>query len=132
LRAEIAAPDAAAHRIHQEQRKGGDNQESGKIVDLLRPQLDEEEIKAAVGQVNQHRLVRRAQAAVPAHERQQVVDPEAERHQAPFDAAEGSGDALRIDLLLRDIKRRFGLVLQSDRKCLLAHRGDSSRMFDQV
>ena len=62
LRAEIAAPDAAAHGVHQEQRQRSDDQQAGEVIDFLRPQLDEEEIEAAVRQIDQHRLVRRAQA----------------------------------------------------------------------
>ena len=105
LRAEIAAPDSAADRIHQEERNGGNDQEAGEVVDLLRPQLDEEEIESAIGQIDEDGLARRTQTTVPSHERQQVVDAEAERHQAPFDAPKCSGDALRIDFLLGDIKR---------------------------
>ena len=47
LRAQIAAPDAAAEGVHQEQRDRGEDQQAGEVVDLLRPQLDEEEIEAA-------------------------------------------------------------------------------------
>ena len=122
LRAEIAAPDAAADRVHQEQRDRGDDQQPGEVIDLLRPQLDEEEIEAAVRQIDQHRLVGRAEPAIPAHERQQVIDAEAERHQAPFDAAEGSGNALRIDLLLGRIKRPVVVKLQFGRVHGLVHR----------
>jgi hypothetical protein len=128
LRAKISAPDTATDRIHQEQGNGGDDQKPGKIVDLLRPQLDEEKIEAAVGQIDQHRLVRGAQTAVPPYERQQVIDPEAERHQAPFDAAEGPGDALRIDFLPRSIKRRVFIVLQLAWQRRFVHRENSSRI----
>ena len=122
LRAEIAAPDAAADRVHQEQRERRHDQQAGEVIDFLRPQLDEEEIEAAVRQVDQHRLVRRAQPAIPSHERQQVIDAEAERHQAPFGAAEGSGNALRIDLLLGHIKRPIVVKLQFGRVHGLVHR----------
>jgi hypothetical protein len=105
LRAEVAAPDAASQRIHQKQRDRSDDQQPGEIIDFLRPQLDEEEIETAVGKIDQHRLTGRTQTAIPAHEGQEVIDPEAERHQAPFDTAEGSGDALRIDFLVGHIER---------------------------
>src|SRR5207247_6088617 len=72
LRTEIAAPDPAADRVHQEQRDGGDDQEAGKIVDFLWPQLDEEEIETPVGKVDQHRLIGRAEAAIPAYEGQEI------------------------------------------------------------
>ena len=55
LRAEIAAPDAAGDRVHQEQGQRGKDQEAGEIIDLLRPELDEEEIEPAVRQVDQTR-----------------------------------------------------------------------------
>ncbi|MGY4496807.1 hypothetical protein ACVWYH_000734 [Bradyrhizobium sp. GM24.11] len=105
LRTEIAAPDAATNRVHQEQRHRGDDQQAGEVIDLLRPQLDEEEIEAAVGKIDQHRLAGGAKAAVPAHEGQEVIDAEAERHQAPFDPAEGAGDALGIHLLAGCVER---------------------------
>src|SRR5664279_1691964 len=104
LRAKISAPDTSADRIHQKEGNRRDNQQPGKIVDLLRPQLDEEEIETAIGKVYQHRLIGRTQTAIPPHERQQVIDTEAECHQSPFDAAKCSGDALRINLLMGDIK----------------------------
>src|SRR5262249_16306649 len=110
LRAEITAPDSPADRIHQEQDDGGEDQEAGEIIDLLRPQLDEEEVEAAVREVDQHGLAGRAQAAVPAHERQEVVDREAERHQRPFDAAEGARGRLRIDLLAGRMKRPGNVI----------------------
>ena len=56
LRAEIAAPDAAGDRVHQEQRHRREDQQAGEVVDFLRPDLDEEEIEAAVGEIDQHRL----------------------------------------------------------------------------
>src|SRR5262249_56916082 len=56
-------------------------------------------------EVDQHGLIRRAEAAVPAHEWQEVVDAEADAHQRPFDAAEGAGDLLRVHLLAGRIER---------------------------
>src|SRR5205085_1648425 len=47
-------------------------------------------------------------SAVPAHERQQVVDAEGDGEHDPFDAAVGAGNALRIDLPARHVERRFG------------------------
>src|SRR5439155_14373955 len=72
LRAEITAPDATADSVHQEQRQGSYDQQPSEVIDFLRPQLDEEEIEAAVRQVDQHRLVWRTQTAIPSHEWQQV------------------------------------------------------------
>ncbi len=107
LRAEIAAPDAAADRVHQEQRHRGDDQKAGEVIDLLRPQLDEEEIEAPARKIDQHRLARRVRAAIPPHEGEDVIDGEAEPHQRPFDVAVGAGDALRIDLPACGVERGF-------------------------
>ena len=84
LRAQIAAPDAAGDRVHQEQRHGGEDQKAGEVIDFLRPELDEEEIEAAVRKIDQHRLVRQVRAAVPAHEGQKIIDAERRRPAAPI------------------------------------------------
>ena len=105
LRAEIAAPDAAGDRVHQEQHDRRQDQQAGEVIDFLRPDLDEEEIEAAVGKIDQHRLLRRVRAAIPAHERQQIIDAEGDDQHHPFDAAEGAVHALRIDFPARRIER---------------------------
>jgi hypothetical protein len=103
LRAEIAAPDPAGDRVHQEQGHGGHDQQAGEVVDLLRPELDEEEVESALRQVHQHRLVGGGEPAVPPHEWQRVVDPERDQEQDPFDPAIGPVHALRIDFPARHI-----------------------------
>jgi hypothetical protein len=105
LRAEIAAPDPAGDCVHQKQRHGGHDEQAGEVIDLLRPKLDEEEVEAAARQVDEHRLVGLADSAVPAHERQRVVDAERDQQQGPFDPAVGPVHALRIDLAARHIGR---------------------------
>ena len=97
LRAGIAAPDAPGQAGHEEQADGGQDEQAGQVVDLLRPDLDEEEIGAPVGQVDQHGLVGHARAPVPAHPGQDVVDGEEHAECRPLDLAEGACDALRID-----------------------------------
>ncbi|ODN72357.1 hypothetical protein A6302_00284 [Methylobrevis pamukkalensis] len=99
LRTEVAAPDAAGERVHQEQRQRGEDQQAGEIVDLLRPDLDEEEIGAPPGQVDQHRLVGRVRPAIPADEGQEVVDAERDREDRPLDLPQPAVDRHRIDLL---------------------------------
>src|SRR5262245_36337231 len=74
LRAEIAAPHAACDRIHQEQRHRRQDEQPGEVVDLLRPDLDEEEVEAPIGKIDQHGLVGRVETAVPAYEWKPVVD----------------------------------------------------------
>lgn len=99
LRTQVAAPDPAGQRIHQEQHHRGEDQQAGEVVDLLRPDLDEEEVEAAAREIDQNRLVGRVRSTVPAHEGQQVVDAEREGHDGPLDRPEPALDLLRIDLL---------------------------------
>ncbi len=60
----------------------------GHEEEFLRPDLDEEEIEAAVGEIDQHRLVGRIGPAIPADPGRQVVDAERDQHHQPFEAAE--------------------------------------------
>src|SRR5690606_16494 len=62
--------------------------------DLLRPDFDEEEIKPAAGKIDQHCLVWRAGAAVPADPGRQIVDAQQHRHSRPFDTSERAIHAL--------------------------------------
>ena len=90
LRAGVAAPDPAERRGEEEEAEPGHDQQAGDEVELLRPDLDEEEVEAAVGQVDQHRLVRQRRAAVPADPGGDVVDAERDRHDPPLQRAEAS------------------------------------------
>ena len=110
LRAEIAAPDPACQRVHQEQRHGCQDQQACQIIDLLRPDFDEEEIGPPVRHVDQHRLVGRMGTAIPADEGQHVIDTECNSQNDPLDPAIGPRHRLRIDLLARFVKRQIGLV----------------------
>ena len=104
LRAEIAAPNAAEQRIGEKQRERGEDQQAGEVIDLLRPQFDEEEIEPRMREVDKHRLVRRVRPAIPSDKRQEIIDPQAEDQQNPFYPAEGSADLLRINLLRRRVE----------------------------
>ena len=104
LRAEIAAPDAAEQRVRQEQRERGENEQAGEVIDFLRPDFDEEEVEARVREIDQHRLMRLVRPAIPAHERQEVVDAEADEQQAPLQAAKRPADLLRIDFRRRGVE----------------------------
>ncbi len=105
LRAEIAAPDPAGDRVHQEQDQGRQDQQAHDVGDLLRPQLDEEEVEPAPVEVDQHRLRRRARAAVPAQERHDVVDGEGDRQDDPLRGTEAPAHGLRLDLAPRLVER---------------------------
>ncbi len=107
LRTEIAAPDPPGDCVHQEQRHRRQDEQSGKVIDLLRPDLDEEEIEAPVGEIDEYRLVGGARAAIPTDEREPVVDAERDPKHDPFDSAIGPLDALGVDLAARHIERPF-------------------------
>src|SRR5690606_13333176 len=74
LRAGVAAPGAAHRRGDQEEPDAGHDKEAGNIDELLRPDLDEEEIEAAVRKVHQNGLIRRVGPAIPADPGCQIVD----------------------------------------------------------
>ena len=99
LRAHVAAPQPSCDRVHQEQNHRRNDEEAGEIIDLLRPQLDEEEVEAPMREVDQHGLVGQAGPTIPPHERQQIIGSERDAQDRPFDAAERAMDRLRIDLL---------------------------------
>src|SRR5262249_43591862 len=107
LRAQVAAPQPAGDGVHQEQRHRRQNEQTGQIVELLRPDLDEEEIEAAAGEIDQHRLTRCIWSAIPAHEGQQIVDAERDAQHDPLDAAISARHALRINLAACRIERWF-------------------------
>ena len=110
LRAQISAPHPAGDGVHQEQDHGRDNEQPGEVVGFLRPNLDEEEIKASPRQIDQHRLVRRVRPAIPAHERQQVIDAERDDQHRPFYSAVRPRHVLRIDFPARRIERCVVIV----------------------
>src|SRR5262245_23483182 len=101
---EIAAPDPPGDRVHQEQRHRRQDQQPGEVVDLLRPDLDEEEVESPIGKIDQHGLVGRVETAVPAYEWKPVVDTERDQQHDPLDAAVGALHALGIDLPPRRIE----------------------------
>ncbi|OIQ70794.1 hypothetical protein GALL_475890 [mine drainage metagenome] len=107
LRTKISAPDAAADRIHQKQRDGGDDQQPGKIIHLLWPQLDEEEIEPTMREIDEDGLVRQAGSPIPAYERQQIIDAEHHAEDCPFDPAKPALNGLRIDLLAGFVEWAF-------------------------
>ena len=97
LRTGVAAPDAAEQAGDQEQRDRAHDQQAGQVVDVLRPELEIEEVEALVPDRQQHRLVRLVDAAMPAQPGQQIVDAEADDQHRPFEAAHRAVHRLRID-----------------------------------
>ena len=98
LRTGVAAPDAAEQAGDQEQRDRAHDQQAGQVIDVLRPELEIEEIEALVPDREQHRLVRLVDAAMPAQPGQQIVDAETDDQHRPFEPAHRSAHRLRIDL----------------------------------
>ena len=104
LRAGVAAPDAAGDRGDEEQRQRREHQQAGDEVEFLRPDLEEEEIEAPRGKIDEHRLVGQIGSAIPADPRHDVVDAERHRHHDPFHRAEAAVGLLGIDLDPRGIE----------------------------
>ena len=129
LRAGIAAPDATGQAGRKKQADRGEDQDAGQVVDFLGPDLDEEEIAALMVQIDQHGLVRRAGAAVPAHPGQDIVKAEQTGQGGPFDPAEAAADLAGIDLGPAGVKvqrpRRAG---RGGRRLLFANRKDIRRV----
>ncbi len=105
LRAGVAAPGAADHRGDQEQANARHHQKAGDVDELLRPDLDEEEVEAPVGHVDQDSLVGRMRSAIPAQPGRDVVDAQRDRHDDPFQAAICAFGALGVDFLAGCVKR---------------------------
>src|SRR5690606_15199260 len=76
LRAGIAAPCATSSRCHQEESEPRHNKQAGNIVKFLRPDFDKEEIKAAVGDIDENSLIRRKLTTIPAQPRREVINGE--------------------------------------------------------
>src|SRR5690606_36380965 len=94
LRAGIAAPGAARDGGYEKQAKARHDEQAGDVVEFLRPDFDEEEIEAAIGKIDQHRLIRRIGAAIPAQPWRQIVAAERNEHDNPLEAPELALNAL--------------------------------------
>src|SRR3974390_3020568 len=105
LRTEVTAPQPSGQGIHQEQCYGGDDKQAGQVINFLRPDLDEEEIKTPAGKIDQDGLVRCVRATIPTDERQKIIDAECDDEQRPFYSAKRATYMLRINFLARRIER---------------------------
>src|SRR6516165_11389352 len=115
LRAKIAAPYTSGDGIHQEQSHCREDKKAGQVVDFLRPNLNEEEIKAPGRKVDQDCLIRCVRSAIPSREWEEIVDRESDDEHRPFHPAECARYMLRVDFSARRIKRLvveliFGVV----------------------
>ena len=75
---------------------------------MLRPQFDGEQVKALGFQIEQHRLIRRPGAAVPAQPGQNDEQGGQPRRQPPFQPAKPPLHRLGVDFLVRGVKRGRG------------------------
>ena len=105
LGAGIAAPGPADDRCDKEQTHACHDQQAGNIEEFLRPDLDEEEIETAVCHIDQHRLIGRKFAAIPANPGRDVVNAKRDQHDDPFQSPELAADPLGEDLFAGGIKR---------------------------
>ena len=101
------APEAATECIHEDQDSCRYHQASD-VIELLRPDFDEEAVKPAVFEVEQDGLVRLAGPAVPAQEGRDVVDPERRQNQnRPFEPTDMTLDGLRDNSSRRSPPQQF-------------------------
>ena len=111
LRAGVAAPGAAEEGGDEEQPDAGHDEQARDVIEFLRPDLDEEEIEAAVGHVDEDGLVRRVARPRPAQPGRDIVDAEEDDHHRPLEAAEPAVGRLRVNRFARGIERAvLGLV----------------------
>ena len=107
LRAGEPAPHPTKPGGGQKQPDSADDQQAGQVVDLLRPDLDEEEVGPPPRQVDQERLIGSVRAAVPTNPRADVVESEEDPQGGPLQPAEEALDAARVDLGPAGIERLF-------------------------
>ena len=105
MRAGVPTPDTAKKGRDQEEGERRQDQQAAEIVDLLRPDFEEEEVKLFPFKISENSLIRDAFAARPADPRDQIIDAERNRHHKPFERAELSVRQLGIDLVALFIER---------------------------
>ena len=66
----------------------GHDQQAGDEIEFVRPDLDAEHVEAAIGEIDQHRLIGRIGTAVPADPRRDVIDRQGDDHDQPLQPAE--------------------------------------------
>ena len=120
LRAGVSAPRAPDRRRDEEQADPGHDKEPGDVIELVRPDLDREHVKAARGQVDEHRLVRRIGPTVPAKPRGDIINDQGDGHHQPLEAAERSVDRLGKDLaaLLEQVLPGPGQMVRAGHGCV--------------
>jgi len=127
LRAGVAAPQAPGHRRKEEQRQRGDHQNAGEVDEVLRVQHQPEDVEAAHPEVKHNGLT-----LAPLEPRQAIKNQLGEHHHAPAPVGEESGDAARVNLLVRSVEGDQHLVFwRCLRRCGVAFlRDDGDNFFD--
>ncbi len=98
LWAGIAAPGAPDRTGDQKQADRSHDQQACDIIKFVRPDLDVEDEETAIGDIDQHRLVRRVRPTIPADPGRDVIDRQGHHHDDPFETAERAVDLSRKDL----------------------------------
>ena len=111
LRARIAAPHAPRHAGRQKQPDRRHDQQPGDEEQLLRPDLDKEEIETPRREIDQHRLVRQVGTAVPADPRREIIDRQGHPHDPPFQLAERAARPARMYLHPLLVERAAGFAV---------------------
>src|SRR5262249_49374685 len=96
LRTSKPTPDSTEERGGQKQTDGAEDKQPGKVVYLLRPDLDDEEIGAAPRHIDMHDLIGRSGSTVPPDPRHEIIDAQKRDQHRPLDATEQAADSLRI------------------------------------
>ena len=107
--ASASAPCAACDGCDQKQAEARHDEQARDVIEFLRPDFDEEEIEAAIGEVDQHGLIGRIRPAIPAQPRREIIDAQRDEHDEPFEAPELTANTLRKNLDPRRIERLPGL-----------------------
>ncbi len=110
LGAGIATPHATKGRGEQKQPQPRHDQKARDEIELVRPDLDPEEVETPAGQIDQHRLIGQVRSAIPADPRRQIVNRKGNGHDPPLEGAELARDSAGKDGLSRSIEARGRLI----------------------
>ncbi|MEI2695140.1 MAG: hypothetical protein V9E90_08725 [Saprospiraceae bacterium] len=99
LRAGVSTPQAPANRSKEKQRIGRYDQQDGKEKHVLRPEDHPQDIKLALGQIEQHSL-----PSVPGQPTQAVIDELGNPDQRPAPGGEDAAYGPRVNLLVNFVK----------------------------
>ena len=103
LRAGIAAPNPTKGGGKEEQPQSRHDQKARHEIKFMGPDLDPEEEKTAVGQVDQNRLIGQGGATIKAYPWRDIINRQGDSHNHPFQIAEIAFHTAGKDRLTRSI-----------------------------